>query len=302
MKSGRGRGVRGRRPAPPGGRLATLHAYLRKQRVRRMQPGVFQRLGWSVIRWGAIAAVLWFGGTWALRVLLFDNPRYNLAHIDLDVVGAIPRQQVLEWAQVPPSVNIILLDIGKVHGRLASQSAVGLAEVRRVFPNRLMIRVTERRPMARLLTTGGVAGESDDVFYLIDRQGMVMRPRPGEDFRHLPEIKGADLVDVTVGTRVRSVEVFAALNLLTLIEGSPIRAEFDRMSVDVAAADLLEAHLGRDAQVFFSPDSKAMPEQLRRLEVILSYCQRWQRRLGTADLTVERNVPVTFAAAGGVMP
>lgn len=279
--------------------LASLYAYLRKQRIRRTQPGALQRLGWTVF-WGlATVGLLWFSGRWAMRVLLFENPRYNLAHVDIEVVGKIPRHQVLEWAQIPAGANLLALRLGEIHGRLVTQSAVGFAEVRRVMPNRLQIRVTERRPAARLLTTGGVERAEDDVYYIIDRQGMVMRPRPGEDFRHLPEISGANLMDVVVGSRVKGAEVFAALNLLTLMEASPMWAEFDRIGIDVSRPNLLYGRLGRDARVVFSPDPAVMPEQLRRLEVILSYCQRGRQRLATADLTVERNVPVTYVAAGG---
>lgn len=279
--------------------LASLYAYLRKQRVRKTQPGALGRLGWTIFWSLATVGLLWFSGRWALRVLLFENPRYNLAHVDIEVVGKIPRHQVLEWAQIPGGANLLALRLGDVHGRLVSQSAVGFAEVRRVMPNRLQIRVTERRPAARLLTTGGVAPVEEDVYYIIDRQGMVMRPRPGEDFRHLPEISGANLMDVVVGSRVKGAEVFAALNLLTLMEASPIWTEFDRIGIDVSRENLLLTRLGRDARVVFSPDPAVMPEQLRRLEVILSYCQRGRQRLATADLTVERNVPVTFLASGG---
>lgn len=279
--------------------LASLYAYLRKQRVSRTRPGTLQRLGWTVFWSVATLALLWFSGRWALKALLFENPRYNLAHVDIEVVGRIPRHQVLEWAQIPSGANLLALNLGSIHGRLTEQSAIGFAEVRRVMPNRLQIRVTERRPAARLLTTGGVERPDDDVYYIIDRQGMVMRPRPGEDFRHLPEISGANLIDVVVGSRVKGAEVFAALNLLTLMESSPIWTEFDRIGIDVSRTNLLHVRMGRDARVIFSPDTAVMPEQLRRLEVVLSFCQRGQQRLATADLTVERNVPVTFVAAGG---
>lgn len=279
--------------------LASLYAYLRKQRIRRTQPGAMQRLAWTAFWTLATAGLLWFSGRWALRVMLFENPRYNLAHVDIEVVGKIPRSQVLEWAQIPAGANLLGLNLGAIHGRLTEQSAVGFAEVRRMMPNRLQIRVTERRPAARLLTTGGVERAEDDVYYIIDRQGMVMRPRPGEDFRHLPEISGANLIDVVVGSRVKGAEVFAALNLLTLMEASPIWTEFDRIGIDVSRANLLQMRLGRDARAVFSPDPAVMPEQLRRLEVILSYCQRGRQRLAMVDLTVERNVPVTFVAAGG---
>lgn len=304
MKLKFGRRVGKRAPARDTGTargqgLASLYAYLRKQRVRRTQPGAWQRLGWTVFWSLATVGLLWFSGRWAMRVMLFENPRYNLAHVDIEVVGKIPRHQVLEWAQIPAGANLLGLRLGEIHGRLVAQSAVGFAEVRRVMPNRLQIRVTERRPAARLLTTGGVERAEDDVYYIIDRQGMVMRPRPGEDFRHLPEITGANLMDVVVGTRVKGAEVFAALNLLTLMEASPVWTEFNRIGIDVSRPNLLHARMGSDSRVVFSPDPAVMPEQLRRLEVILSYCQRGRQRLATADLTVERNVPVTFVAAGG---
>jgi cell division protein FtsQ len=249
-----------------------------------------------VVVGGASSAML--AGNWLLQRFLYENPKYALTHIEVEESGRLRRDRILEWAQIPQDCNLLALDLGIVRGRLEDQPQVASVEVRRELPNRLIIRVQERRPLARVVCESPLRSLGSTMF-LLDREGFVIRPQAGETAEYLPEIRGVQLTDVVPGRRLEVPEVICALHLLQLVEMSQFKEDVEIVSVDVAQSGRLMAGLPMGAKVWFSNDSQVLPQQLDRLRKISGYCTENNRKLGSADLTVIRNVPVTFAASEG---
>lgn len=121
-----------------------------------------------------------------------------------------------------------------------------------------------------------------------------MRPRSGEDFHNLPEIRGISSDDIVVGERVELGEIYSAIYLLSLMERKIDRMDFKLQSIDLSNPNFLEVSLFDGGKVRFSASSSQLKTQLERFEKILNYCEGINRKLLHADLTVQRNVPVTF--------
>ncbi len=289
-----GANSRGRR----GAAKPTLHAHLRVNRRRRRGARFLRRLAlWLVVAAGASWG-LWEGGRLAARRVLLENPKYNLVHLDIELSGRLRRDQVLAWADIPSDANLLGLDIRRIQLALERQPQVATAEIRKKLPNRLWMRVAERRPLARI--TIGVGGALLPAScFIVDREGMIMRPRPGEPVERLPEIRGVRIGDLAEGRTIEAPSVFGALNLLAMIEQSPVRAELDVVSVDVSEAGCLGLCLPKGGFVRFSDESSELGRQVQWLQRILNHCARERRVLRTADLTLTRNVPVTYAPAEG---
>lgn len=275
-------------------RTISLRASIQKRRSR--SHGV-KRLRSVMLGLGVVAFILAIGfllGRWALDVFLYQNPRYALTQVEVELQGRLRRDQILRWADIPAEANVLALNLRSIQKRLESQSSIQTAEVLRELPNRLVIRVTERRPLARIVMQKLLV-EEEEFYYTIDEEGLIMRLRPGEDFRHLPEIRGVDSDKIVVGERIESSEVYSALYLLSLMERMLARSHFRLVSLDVTKAEVLEVNLEEGGRVKFSASSNQLKLQLERFEKILNYCEEVNRKLLQADLTVNRNVPVTLA-------
>ena len=232
-------------------------------------------------------------GKWALNWMFFKNPRYALAQVEIEAQGKLKKEQVLYWADIPAEANVLALDLKAIQKRLESQSAVQTAEVKRELPDRLVICVTERRPLARIVVKG-LLDESEDFYYTIDQEGLIMRPRVGEKIYHLPEIRGLNSDKIVLGERVELGEIYSAIYLLSLMERRIDRMDFKLKSIDLSNPNFLEVSLSDGGKARFSASSNQLKTQLERFEKILNYCEEINRKLLRADLTVQRNVPVTF--------
>ncbi|MEZ5405261.1 MAG: FtsQ-type POTRA domain-containing protein [Verrucomicrobiia bacterium] len=272
----------------------SLRASIQKSRGRHHGAKRLRNVVLGLSGVGLVLVLGFFLGRWALNGLLYQNPRYALTRVDVELQGRLKRDQVLRWADIPAEANVLALDLRAIQQRLESQSSVQTAEVLRELPNRLVIRVTERRPLARIVIKT-LLEEQEESYYTIDEEGLVMRLRPGEDFRHLPEIRGVDSEKIVLGEKIESGEVYSALFLLSLMEQRLAQAQFHLVSIDVSKEGILEVNLEEGGKVRFSATSNQLKTQLERFEKILNYCGEVHRKLLSADLTVNRNVPVTFA-------
>lgn len=137
----------------------------------------------------------------ALAVWLFRQPvgaalwaHSYFAATDLVIRGAGPLlsdDDVVAWIGVDDETTLWELAPLRVRARLEEHPLVAWASVRREFPNRLFIRVHERRPEAIALL---------DRIYYLDRNGHVLGPLTPRYSRDYPVITGLTL-EMTPGHR-----------------------------------------------------------------------------------------------------
>jgi len=99
------------------------------------------------------------------------------SHLELDkieVQGCLrtDHEQIMEVASVPPETPIFKLDLREISQRVEALPWVRSCEVRRVLPDKLRLRVIERRPVALIRL---------DKLYYVDEDGTPFtEPAPGE--------------------------------------------------------------------------------------------------------------------------
>ena len=182
---------------------------------------------------------LYRGGTLAVRRMVFENPRFAIAQIIVDNDGALTPERVAQLAGVRVGLNLFALDLAAVQRNLETIPMVRRVEVRRMLPERLVIRVNERVPAARLQAMGRGAAESE---LFVDRSGVVMPPMKLADgtvmqaptARSLPVLAGVALADVRVGKRVESEPVYRALELLEAVGQSMTGSLFEIEQIDLS--------------------------------------------------------------------
>ena len=258
------------------------------RRTKRLLVGWTALFTVAVISWGAWK-LLMAGG----QEMFSKNPQFVLKRVTIENSGAIlSDQEILKYAGVRKGQNLFQLDLKTVRSNLELLPVVKNAEVRRALPDLLKIRVVERTAVARVTTQK----ESGWATYEIDPDGYIMNLEARPDLIDgLPLITGAKISDLRVGSAVTSPELFSALELLQKCELTTLNALLNVDHIDVSRSHMLVVRNFDGMKVKIGLEY--MDHNLRRLEYILNDARRRGLRVLTADLTVDRDVPVVFRRA-----
>lgn len=260
-----------------------------KERSLHLRKRLF--FGMKVFLIAASVGTVTLGSRMALKRFLWENPTYALSDLRVSSDGMLTRAQVLEAIGLVEGRNIFTVDLAKVRAALDELPQVERAEVRRVLPERIEIRISERQPVAWLAAAATPELTAVGEAYLVDARGVVLRPRKVlPEYQTLPLIVGVNMEDVALGQKLPTAEALTAVELLKM---SVDETRWQPRVVDVSKGYCLLVTDQRRARITFGFD--ALEEQMHRLRQLLETVEPMQRDLQTVNLMLERNVPVTFA-------
>jgi cell division protein FtsQ len=284
FNKGRPRNVRGRR------RMNMLETKIRtrsssNKRAKRILVSWCIFLAALVVGWGAWKLVRVSG-----RGIFSSNPQFILRQIVIQNTGTVlSREEILQHARIRKGQNLFDVDLKAMRANLELLPEIKRVEIRRQMPDKMTISITERLPVARLAAPRDMRWET----YAIDSEGFVMNlGGPGDS---MPMITGAKISDLRVGGAVSSPEIFQALQLLQKCEMTTLNALVDVQSIDVSRSHMLVVETADGMRLKIG--LQFMEQNLRRLEFILNDARNRGLRVATADLTVDRDVPVVFRRA-----
>lgn len=143
----------------------------------------------------------WWNKLLALTLLAFlcviaaaFTPYFNLEEISIQGNETIETQLLHDMAEVEPGINIFRIKLSRIQKQIATLPYVDTVQVRRVFPNRLQIQITESK--AQVMTP------YLDVALLLDQNGKVLERVPMEQAVDYPAIIGLDVVDFVPGEKI----------------------------------------------------------------------------------------------------
>ena len=264
---------------------------------RRLIAKIF-RISARLIIVSALTIGSWVGGKEALRRFVFENPDYAIREVKFLTDGTLTREQVLKTGNLSEGRNIFLINLGKARTEIEKMPQVENVEVIRTLPNRLSVSVTERRPIAWVVSKSADDPTVSETAFLIDARGMLMKSKAKlEEYLHFPVISGVQTENLVAGERVVTSEMQAALELIRQTSES---TRFQARHVDLSKGYCLVVTAHSHAKITFGLDR--IDAQLARLHRYLARAAEDQMEIQTVNLIVERNTPVTFvdhAAAEG---
>lgn len=144
----------------------------------------------SWMRGAFLSAAVLGGGAWTLHAAYFqawpaivNHPYFNLAAVrvrcDTDAVGP---EKIAARAGLYAGTSLWQLDTTAAEEALAQPRWVREAHVRRHFPNRVIVEVEERKPVA--------ATPIGDGLFLIDETGVVFTPEGRREYPDVPYLTG----------------------------------------------------------------------------------------------------------------
>jgi cell division septal protein FtsQ len=271
--------------------LLDVRVRTRKAAARRTQQ-IFFLFSVLLILGSSVAGII-FGAKRALNAWFFENPDYAVRKIEVTTDGKLGRDTILKTADIGEGTNIFGVNLLQVQERLRSLPQVEESKIQRVLPNKLVIFIQERRPVAWIVVSGSsnIAPTFADAF-LVDRRGILLKPRASApEYAGLPVILGVETSALVAGQALDKEEVKAALELIR-DAAEILQTRLQIQSIDISREYCLVVTDKQRSVITFATDDLVL--QLRRLERLMNYCEKNNKELQTANLMVQRNIPVTF--------
>jgi hypothetical protein len=245
------------------------------------------KIGALVLMAVAVAAVGWaakVGLDQIGRWLFSENERFVVRTLDIASSGRLPAANIREYGRLAEGMNLFELDVEKVRSDLESVPVIKSVEIRRLLPDTLRIRVTERTPVARL-------GADDRVnHFAVDREGFVLGPSSRSPA--LPAITGLREFGIAPGHQITNAVLADALQVIETCETAGLGTAIRFATIDVGREDYLDVRLAEGPRAWLS-----RTDVRRKLEWLAAGIEK-AREMGKAiefmDLTVDRNPPAQF--------
>ncbi len=148
--------------------------------VRAHLPLPGQRSLWSLLGVLVLGGLLWAGYSWTPVLMAYLNRPVAKVVVEGDLAYASREgvQQNIAWFA---ERNFFDVDLAGMRQSLESMPWIAHAEVRRVWPDQLIVRLEEQLPIARW-------GDRD----LLSSQGQTFRPSELKQYESLPQLAGPD--------------------------------------------------------------------------------------------------------------
>ena len=249
----------------------------------------------KIILIAAVLAAAYAGIRQGARRLFFENSDFQLKTIELQTDGTLQREQVLKASNLHEGGNIFNVNLAQVRERIQQLPQTDEVQVMRKLPGEIDIHIVERKPVAWITSDKEISDPfTSDGTFLVDARGVLMKQKKLlPEYLGLPLILGCSSESLEAGKVVESPEAKTALELLRLSTRSFLQMRFQIREIDISKGYCLLVTDKNHARATFGFND--LETQLRRLEQFLVYCDDTKQELGTVNLLVQRNIPVTFA-------
>jgi cell division septal protein FtsQ len=241
---------------------------------------------------GLVGVGMHYGINVLLDHVLYHNSRYTLKRIQIEPVDRFDEYNIRRVTGLERGQNLWSLKLPQITRDLEKLPYVSNARVERRFPDTVVIKLHERTPVVKITALNEDAGTRET--YYLDRDCIVLEPRPSEQLIPLPEIVGLSNAEVEPGVRLEDPSLVKALKILNAIDNtSTLHTSIDIRSIDLSQPLSIKMVTTRDLTIIFRTD--VLDQQLVRLVSIFErYGNDPQRTLHTIDLTPEVYDPITF--------
>lgn len=172
----------------------------------------------------ALGLALLSGAGWSVYRFVTTTPYFQLRTLELAGLSRLKEPELRAWAGLDGPTQLLTLDLDGLHERLEQHPWVADARVERFLPDRLVVRIVERKPVALVLLGS---------LHLVDQHGFVFHPSTGQGEERLPVVTGLSPEDFTTDRTGADLRLRQALAVLR---------EWERQKLPPVAS-LSEVHL-----------------------------------------------------------
>ena len=234
-------------------------------------------------------ALVVVGAALSARVIL-DSGYFDVTEVRVEYATRVDAEEIVDLSDIHYGVSIFSLDLDMIGGKIEENPWIAKAEVLRVFPDEVLIRVSEREPVAII---------NLDYLYYIDAQGEVFKVLSGGDKLDYPVITGITRDEVVDGSGIpRSLR--CALGLLNDLQHREVFSAQDISEIHSDPDEGITVYtLERGVPVYLG--NGALGRKLDNLEQIYAELEERLHGLKYIDLNVEDRVIVRQGTRSGML-
>jgi hypothetical protein len=247
-----------------------------------------------------IGGIAW--GVWLVVAALQKDPRKIPAAAKVVPMkapelkttdGVLDHAWLARTLEIPPRASLMELDLEKLRGRILADRQVLTANLTRLFPDRLIVHVTERMPIARIRVDLGVVQRD----LLVARDGVLFFGtgfEPGM-LKTLPWLDGIAVAREGAGFRpIANMELVARLLADAQFSAPHLYHHWQTVSLARLESDReLEVTMKNGTKALFTGKGSFFV-QLAYFDEIVDRLSRIPGFRARVDLTLGREVPVTL--------
>ncbi len=185
------------------------------------------------------------GGGLFLWDWLGASPYFRIQKIDVEGVSHLTEEEVVQYLERSRNQSLLKVSLDEYRNRLESNPWIRSVRLKRHFPDRLEVRVTEKKPVGYILEGGE--------FDLLDEEGRFIS-KAFTAIKALPEIKGIQVAKWVRGDdrEIRLVQRGVAF-IQSAMKPNFLFAKEDLTAIRIQSEDDLEATIGGAAFLFRFP-------------------------------------------------
>lgn len=161
------------------------------------------------------------GGIFWVRQSLYAARIMELEKVRINGLETLTVPEVLKMTDIRKGINLLDLDLASRVKKLSGDPRIRSVSFKKVFPNRLEIRIQERRPVLQ------VYSEKTKLYYPIDEEGVAL---PGSSAETLPDLMvyqdaALSSASLTQGGRYASEHLKDVMANFETLQGDPLMDE-----------------------------------------------------------------------------
>jgi cell division protein FtsQ len=235
-----------------------------------------QLIGWITV---GLLAVGFTGVAFASAYSwMTRSPLFTVRTVDMNRCSNVSLEEV--WAVVRGDGSGILWSVSakEVARRLSGHPWVRSVSVRKSFPDRLVVRIQERTPVAMV---------NLDALHYLDEEGRPFKRLTAYDPKNLAIVTGFSRGDLLRKDPVTIRDLRKTLDLLRSVEAGPLRRNVSEIHFDAQDGYTV---VTRDAGLQLKVGTMDVKEAVRRIEAAMPRLSGMGRSSGIADLKTEGRV------------
>jgi cell division protein FtsQ len=187
---------------------------------------------------------------------LLSTPFFAIKETSVRGVKELTEKEVLALAEIKPQQNLLALNTETLMRRVAANPWVKNIYVGKELPNRVVLEVWERVPIALV--------KREEDFYLIDIDGNIFKKLARTDEVDLPVLTSEEGEDIT-----KARLLFSSLNLLKNIAASKQYTYLGLIS-EVNVDDLFGLSMLTDSGMYLKLGMDGFENKLKQLKVVMA--------------------------------
>ncbi len=244
----------------------------KSRKMRKFISSSFFKKGIVLICFSAIGVFSTIVGAMGLESF-FKDPRYQITDIQVYHQNLFSKDEILQMSGLSPGMYWFDFSVDRAAEEIERNPNIKRAQVERSLPNKVLLKVIERRPVAFLR-----GGKQD---YLIDEEGVVL-PMRIQAAGALPVITGADVQEENVGQVLPKEQIQNALRFLEASLEVDLPFDMEVQKIDISENHSLAITTRTGLKILLGDGNYI--QKLDRLIRVVQHLQRSGRWAEVIDL------------------